>query len=519
MLYKNIQQQQSITPPQTNQFKNQQTDEYEERGRAKGKDTVCQSTNTQLPSTQDQTVLKYQSQGPMRSRSTNDTSVLANRRKAINKRTGSEQLLLTAINQNHQSKSKLTRSISSQGVNTLQQQQQQQHLHHYHRTPQLPLQSKKNIPMVNNELPPPNQARPQFRRWNSYNVPKTISKDPAMESDSKLEIIIDKNSISPLTVLKDQYDTKRPITNNVITNTSTDNSFSSLSKNNANEVKPDRKSQITLASSHNQNLYEKMKSMAHTGMSSLLFLTGNETQEKSVKSYLQSDSDDESDEDEEELWGRKLNENTLDSDTQYAIEQINDTTTSDEPDNQTIDFEDLMTKISGFQENLVHKLPYTNVKLSRTQQRQLDYKQLYEYESTDKENSSDLVCYDWKIQNETILSQYTSIRLRFSSKQTTNTRQNKQNVENHMGILGFIDRFKNSTTSNTSTSNLETSFDDVNAKLNKVWTQEFSHLFVHIPQQDTNTVPEVEDKNIYEGKTANMNKLAKGVKLNGLLKI
>lgn len=235
-----------------------------------------------------------------------------------------------------------------------------------------------------------------------------------MESDSKLEIIIDKNSISPLTVLKDQYDTKRPITNNVITNTSTD-TFSSLSKNNANEVKPDRKSQITLASSHNQNLYEKMKSMAHTGMSSLLFLTGNETQEKSVKSYLQSDLDDESDEDEEELWGRKLNENTLDSDTQYAIEQINDTTTSDEPDNQTIDFEDLMTKISGFQENLVHKLPYTNVKLSRTQQRQLDYKQLYEYESTDKENSSDLVCYDWKIQNETILSQYTSIRLRFSS--------------------------------------------------------------------------------------------------------
>lgn len=175
----NIQQQQSITPPQTNQFKNQQTDEYEERGRAKGKDTVCQSTNTQLPSTQDQTVLKYQSQGPMRSRSTNDTSVLANRRKAINKRTGSEQLLLTAINQNHQSKSKLTRSISSQGVNTLQQQQQQQHLHHYHRTPQLPLQSKKNIPMVNNELPPPNQARPQFRRWNLYNVPKTISERPS----------------------------------------------------------------------------------------------------------------------------------------------------------------------------------------------------------------------------------------------------------------------------------------------------------------------------------------------------
>ena len=134
---------------------------------------------------------------------------------------------------------------------------------------------------------------------------------------------------------------------------------------------------------------------------------------------MQSDLDEESDEDEEELWDRKNNDNNLDSDTQYPIEQVGAPTTSDEPDNQRVDFEELMIKISGFQENFVNKLPYTNVKLSRTQQRQLDYKQLYEYESTDIENGSDLVCYDWKIQNETILSQYTSIRLRFSSKQTT----------------------------------------------------------------------------------------------------
>ena len=122
-----------------------------------------------------------------------------------------------------------------------------------------------------------------------------------------------------------------------------------------------------------------------------------------------------------------------------------------------------MIKISGFQENFVNKLPYTNVKLSRTQQRQLDYKQLYEYESTDIENGSDLVCYDWKIQNETILSQYTSIRLRFSSKQTTSKRQNKQHVENHMGVLGFIDRYRNNASGNTPTRNSDTSFDDVNA--------------------------------------------------------
>ena len=109
---------------------------------------------------------------------------------------------------------------------------------------------------------------------------------------------------------------------------------------------------------------------------------------------MQSDLDEESDEDEEELWDRKNNDNNLDSDTQYPIEQVS--ATSDEPDNQRVDFEELMIKISGFQENFVNKLPYTNVKLSRTQQRQLDYKQLYEYESTDIENGSDLVCYDWK---------------------------------------------------------------------------------------------------------------------------
>lgn len=523
MLYKNIQQAPTTIQPHTNQFRNHQRDEDEERGRAKSKDPICQSTKLHLQPDQTNPILGHAYQGSIRSRSTNDTSILANLRKPLNKRTGTEQLLFTAINQNHQSKSKLTRSISSQGVNALQQQQQ-----HIHRSPHLPPQNKKNIPMVNNELPTTNQSRPQFRRWNLYNVPEITLKDPVLRNDNKPEGITEKNSISPLTVLKDQYDTKRPMVNNVITNTSTDNSFSSLSKANAKEINPNRKSQTTLTNSHNQNLYEKMKNMAHTGMSSLLSLTGTETQEKSVKSYLQSDLDEESDEDEEELWDRKNNDNNLDSDTQYPIEQVSAPTTSDEPDNQRVDFEELMIKISGFQENFVNKLPYTNVKLSRTQQRQLDYKQLYEYESTDIENGSDLVCYDWKIQNETILSQYTSIRLRFSSKQTTSKRQNKQHVENHMGVLGFIDRYRNNASGNTPTRNSDTSFDDVNAKLNDVWTQEFSRLFAHnanatTVQKDTsttsNTVSDIEDKNIYEDRTANMSNLAKGVKLNGLLKI
>ena len=187
MLYKNIQQTPTTIQPHTNQFRNHQRDEDEERSRAKSKDPICQSTKLHLQPDQTNPILGHAYQGSIRSRSTNDTTILANLRKPLNKRTGTEQLLFTAINQNHQSKSKLTRSISSQGVNALQQQQQ-----HIHRSPHLPPQNKKNIPMVNNELPTTNQSRPQFRRWNLYNVPEITSKDPVLRNDNKPEGITEK---------------------------------------------------------------------------------------------------------------------------------------------------------------------------------------------------------------------------------------------------------------------------------------------------------------------------------------
>ena len=143
--------------------------------------------NYTLQPDQTNPILGHAYQGSIRSRSTNDTTILANLRKPLNKRTGTEQLLFTAINQNHQSKSKLTRSISSQGVNALQQQQQ-----HIHWSPHLPPQNKKNIPMVNNELPTTNQSRPQFRRWNLYNVPEITLKDPVLRNDNKPEGITEK---------------------------------------------------------------------------------------------------------------------------------------------------------------------------------------------------------------------------------------------------------------------------------------------------------------------------------------
>ena len=46
--------------------------------------------------------------------------------------------------------------------------------------------------MVNNELPTTNQSRPQFRRWNLYNVPEITSKDPVLRNDNKPEGITEK---------------------------------------------------------------------------------------------------------------------------------------------------------------------------------------------------------------------------------------------------------------------------------------------------------------------------------------
>ncbi|RCK63505.1 hypothetical protein Cantr_09579 [Candida viswanathii] len=464
----------------------------EDRGRSKSKDYTrsadCSRTRQDLLETiQESPDGASPNKRLLRSKSTNDSVALANRKRhpaAHSGRTHSEQLLYTAINQNHQFKSKLTKSMSQEGGGAS-------------GTPQLPPTSiQKNIPMVNQEVMLP-AKRPEFRRWNSYDIPSTESKDLM-----KLDVfsrpagggpVAGKDSVSPLTVLQDNFDTKRPVVNNVV-NMRTDNSFKSLSRENVNEtgVVEDR--------AKKPNLYEKMKNLAQTGMSSLVSFPERETLQSSGKSHIQSELDEESDseDDDGETWRGNSKENLPDSDTQYPIDQVHTTLGTREPEDP-INFEDLLKEIDDFQGNFVNKQPNRGGTL-RSQQRQLDYKELYDYDSND--NTATTFSYEWKIQNETISSQYNAIRLRFSSR--------------HMGVLGFIDRYQ---AQNKPTGpHPHVSFDEVNAELNSVWEQEYSSLFKSsaptTPTMDSSDT--IEDQNIYEKGITNMANLAKSVKLGGI---
>ena len=81
----NIQQTPTTIQPHTNQFRNHQRDEDEERSRAKSKDPICQSTKLHLQPDQTNPILGHAYQGSIRSRSTNDTTILANLRKTQQK--------------------------------------------------------------------------------------------------------------------------------------------------------------------------------------------------------------------------------------------------------------------------------------------------------------------------------------------------------------------------------------------------------------------------------------------------
>ncbi|KAI5967538.1 hypothetical protein CANMA_002972 [Candida margitis] len=186
--------------------------------------------------------------------------------------------------------------------------------------------------------------------------------------------------ISPFTILDDQYNTKHPGASSI--NLSTDNSFKELEKNTLMET-PSK-----------TNLYEKMSDFAY-GLASFY----------SRASPIADDSiTDETDE--------GIN------DTQYEIESVE----SQEPQP---DLEEIVR-------NLALQSSETNApKLNRTQQKLLDFKDLYQHEK----NELPELKYDWKIQNETISSQYTTIRLRFSSRQVSS-----RQVESDVGVLGFIQR-------------------------------------------------------------------------------
>ncbi|KAI5961414.1 uncharacterized protein KGF55_004037 [Candida pseudojiufengensis] len=386
--------------------------QFEERGRTISKDSLLKPDT--IVNTRDA------------SRSTSASSInfvptkdqqQQNRKKSS--RAHHELLQQAILNQNSQFKSSLTRSISAHGIPHIDQT-------HQHIKRQL-----NNTKDDQQQL----KQRPGFRRWNSYQLPDSLPQN----EDNNSSNFINKDSISPLTVLKDQYDTKRPIVNNAM-NMSTDNSYKELEK-----IKKDStEDQIKIQ----PNLYEKMIHMANSGVNSLKSLTENAFSEK-TSNLIQSESDDDDD-----------NNNVLpqneQKDTQYPIENL------ENDFNFPNEFNEMIKDITNFK-NDDNNFP----KLNRTQQKLMDYKKLYEYELENNNTTSNSLSYEFKIQNEKILSQYNNIRLRFSSREI-----NKKQIVTDIGVLGFINRYKQNLLLNTTKNANVLSSKDTNELLKKIWDSE-----------------------------------------------
>ncbi|KAK6453974.1 uncharacterized protein RJT20DRAFT_64921 [Scheffersomyces xylosifermentans] len=511
----------------------------------------------------------------------------------------STELLHTAINQNHQFKSALTRSMSSQGLTN----------HDVDR-------KKKNIPMLHDQfipnqpqqqVPHVQQQRPQFVRWNSFKIAEKPSEDLDDRDKSKgITLTVQtsaeqphttKDSISPLTVLRDEYNTKRPHTNTVMSTLSnTDNSFQNLVEDSTHSDKVSETGTfiVNSASKASSKVYSRMSqiiNIAHGSMHSLIPMLslkedetgdtvdsatlGNTMTSGNISNY-QSESDDDASDDE---YDSEYN-SRQDNDIQYKIDSVkspsmlsSEALSSDNTLHHK-DFTDIINEINDFQSNFVDRFntnaPATpGVKINRTQQKILDYKELHAFEAPpelDIGNSKQASnakpsfgipnSYNLKIQHETILSQYTSIRLRFASKISSNSDKVKKQMRTHTGVLGFVNRlhFLNEIEPNEDTwyykcNNNATNQEDSNENgtekitfetkddiLKSMWNNELESLFSNNnssasvdtsfedAKKDPSSLPlriedsnYSEDTNIYNHltKTINISDLAKSVKLNG----
>ncbi|KAG7662165.1 uncharacterized protein J8A68_004293 [[Candida] subhashii] len=397
--------------------------------------------------------------------------------------------------------------------------------------------------------------KPKFNKqqWNSFNVPqRPYSSNYALESQQR------DNTLSPINILKDDYDTKRiprnyswagaPTSSSHPQLSRTYNSFKTLSEDNSNIP------EVVITQQENppnHNLYTKITKLidsAHHSLNSFvssLSLKESRTSETIPTNRPQSthddSSDDDSDDDEDDIniYPRPDQSN----DTQYTIEQWK----SPHLHPSSNDIDAIIKEIHELHGSFVDKfnLPVSNVKLNRIQQRILDYKQLYEGEqdsqSTHNKHNGD-VPYELKIQNETILSQYTSIRLRFASHEFETTNKEKF-VRSYAGVLGYVNRVKQSIDINEDdlTWISKITKDDYEAKgvtfenkdefLKGIWDDEFNTYFSYTKeeqqvgneqqqQQQPQDEPEDEstereDENIYEHnrRIINMSNLAKSVKL------
>lgn len=366
--------------------------------------------------------------------------------------------------------------------------------------------ASKNIPMTN-DLP---SARPSITRWNSIQYLSNDSladniqfKGNRISSRSQNSQYrqppnrpIDSSSISPLTVIKDEYNTKRPVSN--VASTSTDNYYKDLDTPPANNQLDSTRSYdpengpktntTTPTESITHKIYNRMSKLLQRRddptLKEIDLIPSNKEALKPEPSIplsartsilkFQSELDDESEiEDEPSIAGG----DNFDVLSSPNVNQ--DSSTLDE-----VNFDKIMNEINDFQHNFVQKFnvntPDGNNRQtkdqsgndydwdsssSRIQQKILDYKDLYQDENLSKNSSyfslklqnqpnyNILNDYTFKIQHETVMQQYNLIRFRYlgspdfdlytvNGSAIPKPTSSQNYLKSNMGVLGFLNRTK-----------------------------------------------------------------------------
>lgn len=306
----------------------------------------------------------------------------------------------------------------------------------------------RNIPMGELVL------RPQIKRWTSYDPFKQPSEKTNHEcTASSLRLVSLNGRRSPRSRSRRSSnnhsslrqannasdDSERSAADGSDPDTAADPDVSIYLENQAIPiVQPNSKETLTLYS----RVSDKFR-VAHNSMASLI--TARDSTKPSplcihtpiTRSELESDEgSDSANDDANEFLMRTP---TLESPYQDEIDEI---------DPRIID--SLALEISGFQEIFVNRSRENqpNLKIGRTQQKLMDYKNLYETDQmtfADQQNSgrgSVASTYRFRIQSEVLTAQYTSIRLRFLERSMVLPRNpEKHRVKTTIGIYGFLDRY------------------------------------------------------------------------------
>lgn len=351
----------------------------------------------------------------------------------------------------------------------------------------------KNIPMVSHE--PRDPRAPHLKnRWAQFSInqPKEPKESRSPPATQDLIAVVhkvpetNKGSVSPLTFVKNSTGDSLPTAATTMTATpttpTTENKFGDL---HGEETKlTDSRSTRASRPFHRMSALMSGGRSDHNSMHSLVPAS------RFVSTLDGSDEETEMDDSETE------NKDGDDSNHIPSIEH-----------GEAQSVIDIMKEINDFQTTLVDRTPARkdNFALTRTQQKLLDLKDLVTTEQGPHAATfKSLLDYAVKIQHEAILSEWTQIRLRFSSHATT-----RKNISCGAGVLGFVQRYQNLP---GSTDQLAVKEDEVSDYIQKLWADELLKISETPPRVTLPTYDEGVD--IYKEHPMPMSSLTRSVMMS-----